>query len=56
MIPTREQAIARIKANAEKDGRQLDPIDNFLIQMVQLLGVEVTDKYITGGENIGNSH
>lgn len=46
---TAEEAAERLRENAMRDRGGLDPIDQFLISMVRLVGVETTDRYVTGG-------
>lgn len=45
---TRAQVEQRIREFAAADGRPLDAIDAFLINLTRLLGVEAADRYITG--------
>lgn len=45
---TRAQVEQRIRELAAADGRPLDAIDAFLINLTRLLGVEAADRYITG--------
>ena len=48
-LPTVEEVEERLRANARAESRSLDAIDMFLINMTRIMGVEVTDRYITGG-------
>lgn len=48
---TPEEVEAKLREVAEEEARGLDFTDQFLINMSKLIGVEPTDRFITGGEN-----
>lgn len=45
-MPTAEDVERVLRERAESEGRGLDTVDVYLINMSRLLGVETTDRYL----------
>jgi hypothetical protein len=48
-LPSPDEVERRIREKAAEEGRGIDAVDAFLINMSRMLGIEATDRFIGGG-------